>query len=38
MEKAVDEALKMVKEYMVISEDKINIIKYCRQSILYRND
>ena len=34
-EKSVDEALKLAKEYIEISEDKINIIKHCRKSILY---
>ena len=27
--KSVDEALKLAKEYITISEDKINIIKHC---------
>ena len=31
MEKAIDEALKQAKEYIVISEDKINIIKHFRK-------
>ena len=37
-EKSIDETLKLAKEYIVISVDKINIIKYCRKSILYHNE
>ena len=37
-EKAVKEALKLAKEYTWISEDKMNIIKYCRMSLLYHNE
>ena len=33
-EKAINETLKLVKEFILILEDKINIIKHCRQSIL----
>ena len=34
MDKAVDVALKLAKGYIMISEDKVNIIKHCRKSIL----
>ena len=37
-EKAVDEKLKLAKEYILILEDKINIIKHCCKSILYHNE
>ena len=37
-EKSIDEALKLAKEYIVISVDKINIIKHCHKSILYHNE
>ena len=37
-EGTVNEPLKLSKEYIVISEDKINIIKHCRKSILYHNE
>ena len=30
-----NEALKLVKNYRVISEEKINIINHCRKLILY---
>ena len=32
---AIDETLKLAKEYIVISEDEIDIIKHCRISILH---
>ena len=38
MEKAVNEALKLAKEYTRIPEDKMNIIKYCCKSLLYHNE
>ena len=34
-EKTLDEALKLAKEYILISEEKINIIKHCHKSLLY---
>ena len=37
-EKAIDEALNLAKECIVISEDNINIIKHCGKSILYHNE
>ena len=37
-EKAVNEALKLAKEYNRISKDKKNIIKHCRKSLLYLNE
>ena len=37
-EKTVNEALKLAKEYTRISEDKMNIIKHCRKSLLYLNE
>ena len=37
-EKAVDKVLKLAKEYIVISEDKTNIIKHCHKSIQYQNE
>ena len=38
MGKAIDEAWKQAKEYVVISVDKSNIIKYWHKSILYHNE
>ena len=38
MEKAVNEVLKLAKEYNRIPEDKMNIIKHCRKSLLYHNE
>ena len=37
-EKTVNEALNLAREYMLISEDKIKIIKHCRKSLLYNNE
>ena len=37
-EKAVDAAVKLAKEYILISKDDINIMKHCRKSLLYHND
>ena len=38
MEKAVNKALKLAKEYTRISEDKMNIIKHCHKWLLYHNE
>ena len=38
IEKTVDEALNLTKEYMSIPEDNININKHCHKSLLYRSD
>lgn len=37
-EKTVKEALKLAKEYLSISNDKIDIIMHCRKSLLHHND
>ena len=37
-EKALDEELNMAKEDILISEDKINIIKHCHISLLNHNE
>ena len=38
MEKAVNEALKLAKEYTRIPKDKMNMIKRCHKFLLYRNE
>ena len=38
MEKTVDEALNLAKEYIVIPEDKINIVKHCCKLLLYHDE
>ena len=37
-EKTLDRALDLVKEYMVIPLDKVEIIKHCRKTLLYYED
>lgn len=38
MEKTVNEVLNLAREYMLVSENKIKIIKHCRKTLLYYNE
>ena len=37
-EKTLDRALDLAKEYMIITLDKVEIIKHCRKTLLYYED
>ena len=37
MENTIEKVLNLIKEYMLIQEDKIDIIKHCHKLLLYHN-